>query len=451
MSKKIKPFVSIIGRPNVGKSTLINRLKGGRIAIVNDEPGVTRDRQYIDCEWGKHEFVAIDTGGIIFDEKDSLLVAVQKQIQIALDESDCIIFLVDAKAGTNVMDEEIGLMLKKQTKPVVLAVNKVDNLSNTAAAVTAEFYSYGFDNLFPVSSLHGTGIGELLDAVFEKLSFIDIKEAEEDDDDIVKLAIVGKPNVGKSSIINTIIGEERMIVHHVAGTTRDSIDTPFEYQGNKFILIDTAGMRRKSKVSDGTEYYSVNRSLKSIKRANVVAVVIDCNETISDQDLRVIHLAVEEGKAVFIIANKKDLLDVKDTKEVHTKELHRRLGSYNFAPVIYTSTVTKKNLFEIFALASMCLEENQRRIQTGLLNKAMQEITGVNPPPSSGGRHMKIYYSTQVSVSPPNFVLFVNDPDLVNKSYLRYVEQKLRDYFGFSGTPIKLNPRISQGDTKKQG
>ena len=431
-----KPLIAIVGQPNVGKSTLINRIKGQKIAIVHNEAGITRDRQYLECDWGEKTFIAIDTGGIILDEENSLLVAVQKQIDIAMEEADFIIFILDAKAGVTEVDQEIALKLKKQSKPIALAINKIDNPDNDY--LTAEFYSLGFDDVYPISAFHGIGIGELLDAIFDKIEGNDMPLDVEEDNEAVKLAIVGRPNAGKSSIINSILGEDRMIVHHIAGTTRDAVDNSFTYEDHEFTLIDTAGIRRKAKVTEDVEFYSVNRANKAIKRANVAGVVIDSNEGVTDQDFRIIKLVIEQGKALFIIANKQDLIN-KD--KVKIKEIHDRLALLNYIPVIYTSAVTKKNLFDILSIALLCFEENQRRISTGVLNKVMGEITGINPPPSVNGKHLKIYYSTQVNIQPPTILLFVNDPKLLMPSYMKYIEQKVRANFGFSGTPIRLIPK----------
>lgn len=448
MNKKI--LIAIIGQPNVGKSTFINRLTGKKIAIVHSEAGITRDRQYLECEWGRNTFTAIDTGGIIFKEQDSLLCAVQKQIEIAMEEADFIIFLLDAKTGITPVDQEIALRLKKQSKPVFVTVNKIDNPDNDY--LTAEFYSLGLGEPYPISAFHGIGIGELLDEIFSKFENKNpplptftkggLEEWETSDEtnkiDVVKLAIVGKPNVGKSSIINAVLGEDRMIVHHIAGTTRDAVDSSFTYQDHEFTLIDTAGLRRKARVTGNVEFYSVNRALKAIKKANVAGVVIDSSEGVTDQDFKIINLVIEQGKALFIVANKQDLIK-KD--KLQLIEIHNRLSIFNFIPVIHTSAITKKNLFDIFSISLLCLEENQRRISTGLLNKIMNEITGINPPPSVSGKHLKIYYVTQADIGPPTILLFVNDPKLLMPSYLKYIEQKVRENFGFSGTPIRLIPK----------
>lgn len=437
----MKPLVAIVGRPNVGKSTLINRLIGSRAAIVDDFPGVTRDRQYLDIEWLTHVFTVIDTGGIIPEETDTLLQAVQEQVKLAIFEAEVIVFVVDARDGITPVDREIADELRRTKKPVILAVNKADN--EHLKLLATEFYELNLGDPFDISAYHGLGINTLLDKVCDNFP----PNLEELESENLKIAIVGRPNVGKSSILNAITGEERMIVHNSSGTTRDAIDSYFTYYGKTYTLIDTAGIRRRARVEYGVEQFSVVRSLKAMDRADVVLVVIDATTGVTEQDQRIAGLAEDKGKACVIIVNKWDLVQKDNhTTKVFSDDLRKKLHFIDYAPIIFTSAVTRKRLFNIFETVEAAFEENNRRITTGLLNQIVNEAVALNPPPTDKGRSARIYYATQVSVKPPTFLLFTNNNKLFAASYVRYIENKIREAFSFSGTPIRLILRNREKD-----
>ncbi|NLB19066.1 MAG: ribosome biogenesis GTPase Der [Syntrophomonadaceae bacterium] len=432
-----KPVVAIVGRPNVGKSTLFNRLVGSRKAIVEDIPGVTRDRLYDSSDWLGREFVIIDTGGIRFDAGDIFTREIKLQAEIAIEEADVIIFVVDTQEGISPEDEQVANLLRKSKKPVVLAANKVENFDRQLEYY--EFYNLGLGDPIPVSAMHGRNIDELLDAVIS--CFAPASEYEEATD-AVKIAIVGRPNVGKSSIVNALLGETRVIVSTTPGTTRDAIDTPFSYEENKYILIDTAGMRKKGRITQTTERYSVIRALKSVERADVVLIVLDASEGVIEQDKKIAGFVHEQGKACIILVNKWDLIE-KDgrTMNVFDQDIREELKFLAYAPIIYVSALTKRRIFKIMELAEFVSGQHNRRIRTSELNQVVSEAMLLNPLPGGGGKQIKIYYATQVQTAPPAFVLFANHPDKVHFSYLRYLENVLRSNFGFEGTPIRLMVR----------
>ncbi len=429
----MKPVVAIVGRPNVGKSTFINRLVGNRSTIVDDFPGVTRDRQYLDIEWLTRTFIVIDTGGIIPEETDTLLKAVQDQVKLAIDEAEVIVFLVDAKDGITPIDREISDQLRRTKKPIVLVVNKADN--ENLKLLANEFYELNLGEPLDISAYHGIGINTVLDKICENFpENIDDEESEN-----LKIAIVGRPNVGKSSILNAVTGVDRMIVHNSSGTTRDAIDSFFTYYGKTYTLIDTAGIRRKARVDYGVEQFSVVRSLKAMDRADVILIVIDATTGATEQDQRIAGLAEDKGKACVIIVNKWDLVEKhNNTMNQFSEELLKKLHFVKYAPIIYTSAVTKKRLFNIFEIVEAAVEENSRRVTTGLLNQIINEAVALNPPPTDKGRNARIYYATQVSVKPPTFLLFTNNNKLFSDTYKRYIENKIREAFRFTGTPIRI-------------
>lgn len=436
-----KPVVAIVGRPNVGKSTLFNRLVGKRKAIVEDIPGVTRDRIYDSSDWAGREFIVIDTGGIRFDEGDIFTREVKLQAELAIEEADVIIFVVDAKEGISSEDEQLAVLLRKSKKALVLAANKVENFHKQLEYY--EFYKLGLGEPIPVSAMHGMNTNDLLDAVIEK--FPDSEE-EEEDSDAIKIAIVGRPNVGKSSLVNAFLGEERLIVSDIPGTTRDAIDTPFVFNGQKYILIDTAGIRKKSRISEATERYSVIRSLKSIERADVVLIMLDAVGGVIEQDKRVAGYVHEQAKANILVVNKWDLIE-KDghTMNQYDKDIRQELKFLSYSPLLYVSALTKKRIFKVLELVDFVAEQNNRRINTAELNKAINEAMMLNPLPGGGGKKVKILYATQVRTAPPTFVFFANHPEMVHFSYLRYLENVMRKNFGFEGTPIRLFVRQNKG------
>lgn len=429
-----KPVVAIVGRPNVGKSTLFNRLAGGRKAIVEDMPGVTRDRLYDSAEWLGREFMVIDTGGIRFDEGELFTREVKWQAELAIEEADVIVFVVDTKDGITHEDEQVAAILRKSRKPVVLAANKVENFDKQLEYY--EFYNLGLGDPIPVSAMHGRNTNDLLDAVVSHFAPL---SAYQEDEEAVKIAIVGRPNVGKSSLVNSLLGEERVIVSDVPGTTRDAIDTPFKYGGNKYILIDTAGIRKKSRIKEPTEKYSVVRSLKSVERADVVITMLDATEGVNEQDQRIAGYVHEQGKANIIVVNKWDLVE-KDERTMNKfdKDIREDLKFMAYSPILYVSALTRKRIYKILELADFVVEQHNRRISTAELNKVINEAMLLNPLPGGGGRRIKIFYCTQVRTAPPTFVLFANNPEMVHFSYLRYLENTLRSNFGFEGTPINL-------------
>ncbi|ORU00285.1 GTP-binding protein EngA [Anaerovibrio sp. JC8] len=430
-----KPIVAIVGRPNVGKSTLFNQIGKRRVSIVDDMPGVTRDRIYMDAEWLNHTFTMIDTGGIEFDESDQILRSMRQQAKIAMAEADVIVFVVDGRVGLTSADEEVGHMLRSAKKPVVLAINKID--SPQLEANIYEFYNLGLGDPIGISASNALGLGDLLDAVVESFPQNDEEEKEEDE---ISIAVIGRPNVGKSSIVNALIGEERVIVSDIAGTTRDAIDTHFVSDGNKFMLIDTAGMRRKGKIDEAVERYSVMRSLRAVDRADVVLMVINAFEGITEQDKKIAGYAHESGKGVVIIVNKWDIFPDKDDKSTlrFTEDLRDELGFLQYAPVLYTSALTHQRIPRITELVKYVADQQSMRIQTSVLNELIRDAVSVNPPPSHRGKQLKIYFMTQADICPPKFIVFVNDPELMHFSYLRFLENRLRESFGFEGTPLKL-------------
>ena len=433
-----KPIVAIVGRPNVGKSTLFNRIAGERISIVEDTPGVTRDRIYADAEWLDHHFTLIDTGGLEPDSDDMMLKHMYSQAEIAISSADVILFVVDVRTGMTDMDMQVANILRKADKPVVLAVNKVDDLAKYGMQVY-EFYSLGLGDPFGVSGGQMIGLGDLLDEVVKHFP------ADKDDsaeDDSIKVAIIGKPNVGKSSLVNRILGENRVIVSDVAGTTRDAIDSEYELNGQKYVFIDTAGMRRKAKIKESIEKYSIIRAVAAVERADVCILMINAVEGITEQDTKVAGIAHEAGKAVIIAVNKWDLIE----KDNHTmnkflKDIDTEFKYLSYAPRIFISAATGQRVTKLFELITMVSENNSRRIATGMLNDVLIEAMAMNQPPAEKGKQLRIYYMTQVSVKPPTFVLFVNDTELLHFSYKRYLENQLRDAFGFVGTPIPFFAR----------
>lgn len=433
----MKPVVAIVGRPNVGKSTLFNKIVGERASIVDNVPGVTRDRLYRDAEWLGKEFLLVDTGGLEPESKDFILSKVKDQAQIAMREADVIVFVVDGHAGVTALDQDVATVLRNHDKPVIIAVNKIDDAVKHAELVY-EFYGFGFDNVIPVSAEHTKNIGDLLDAVIENLR--DFQEIEEEEG--LKIAVVGKPNAGKSSLINRMLGEERTIVSDIAGTTRDAIDSSFEYKGSKYVLIDTAGIRRRSKVDEDLEYYSVLRAMKAIKRADVVYIVFDAEEGLTEQDKRIAGMAHEERKPVVITVNKWDKID-KDSMSAKEYEeaLRQELQFMSYAPILFVSALTGQRVMSLIDMSNKIYEEYTRRITTGLLNQVIKEALMLNPPPTRKGRAININYATQIETAPPRFVIFANHPELVHFSYIRYIENKLREAFGFEGAPIEIEVR----------
>ena len=439
----MKPIVAIVGRPNVGKSTLFNRLTRSKMAIVEDYPGVTRDRLYQDAEWNDRKFTLIDTGGIEVKSDDTILAQVRTQAQVAMEEADVIIFMCDIKAGVTNEDMEIAQMLRRTKKDVILAVNKVEDFSRMEDLY--EFYALGLDEPYPISASHGMNTGDLLDRLME---LIDQFDEEEYEPDVIKIAVVGRPNVGKSSLTNAILGQERAIVSNIPGTTRDAIDTPFERNGQQYVIIDTAGMRRKSKVAETTtERYSVIRSLRAVDRADAVLMVINAEEGLIEQDKKIVGYAHEQGKAIILVVNKWDLIE-KDDKTAITmeKEIRSELLFLQYAPMIFVSAMTKQRVHKLIDLINYGVEQNNLRISTSVLNEVIRDAVQLNPPPSDKGKRLKIFYATQSGVRPPTFVLFVNEPEIMHFSYERFLENKIRENFGFDGTPIKIVVRKRSED-----
>lgn len=432
----MKPIVAIVGRPNVGKSTLFNNLVGDRVAIVDDMPGVTRDRLYRETEWNGTEFVIVDTGGLEPRNNDFMMTKIKEQAEVAMNEADVILFVVDGKAGVNPLDEEIAYILRKKQKPIILCVNKIDNFVEQQDDVY-DFWGLGFENLVPISGGHKVNLGDLLDLVTEMIEKIELPEEEED---TLKLAIIGKPNAGKSSLVNRLSGEERTIVSDIAGTTRDAIDTVVQYNDKKYMIIDTAGIRRKSKVEESLEYYSVLRAIKTIKRADVCILMLDGKEGLTEQDKRIAGIAAEELKPIVVVVNKWDLVDKnKVTMKSMREELYAELPFLSYAPIEFVSAVTGQRTTKILEISDTIYEEYTKRISTGLLNTVLKEAVLMNNPPTRKGRVVKINYATQVSVAPPRFVLFCNYPELIHFSYARYIENKFRESFGFEGSPILIS------------
>ena len=432
----MKPIVAIVGRPNVGKSTLFNNLVGDRVAIVDDMPGVTRDRLYRETEWNGTEFVIVDTGGLEPRNNDFMMTKIKEQAEVALHEAEVIFFVVVLKAGVNPLDEEIAYILRKKQKPIILCVNKIDNFVEQQDDVY-DFWGLGFENLVPISGGHKVNLGDLLDLVTEMIEKIELPEEEED---TLKLAIIGKPNAGKSSLVNRLSGEERTIVSDIAGTTRDAIDTVVQYNDKKYMIIDTAGIRRKSKVEESLEYYSVLRAIKTIKRADVCILMLDGKEGLTEQDKRIAGIAAEELKPIVVVVNKWDLVDKnKVTMKSMREELYAELPFLSYAPIEFVSALTGQRTTKILEISDTIYEEYTKRISTGLLNTVLKEAVLMNNPPTRKGRVVKINYATQVSVAPPRFVLFCNYPELIHFSYARYIENKFRESFGFEGSPILIS------------
>lgn len=439
-----KPIVAIVGRPNVGKSTLFNALAGENISIVKDTPGVTRDRIYADVTWLKHHFTMIDTGGIEPDSSDIILSQMREQAQIAIDTADVILFLVDVRQGLQDADSKVADMLRRSKKPVILVVNKVDSFQKFMADVY-EFYNLGIGDPIPVSAASRLGIGDMLDAV---VALFPERAGGEEEDDRPKIAIVGKPNVGKSSIINKLTGKNRVIVSDIAGTTRDAIDTDIRFNGKDYVFIDTAGLRRKNKIKEELERYSIIRTVTAVERADVVVVVIDAKEGVTEQDAKIAGIAHERGKGVIIAVNKWDAIEKNDrTIYEFTRRVREVLSFMMYAEILFISAETGQRLPKLFEIIDMVIENQTLRIQTGVLNEIITEAVAMQQPPSDRGRRLKIFYVTQVSVKPPTFVIFVNDKELMHFSYTRYLENKIRDAFGFRGTSLKFIIR----ERKEQG
>lgn len=439
-----KPIVAIVGRPNVGKSTLFNALAGENISIVKDTPGVTRDRIYADVTWLNYHFTLIDTGGIEPDSGDIILSQMREQAQIAIDTADVIIFLVDVRQGLQDADSKVADMLRRSKKPVVLVVNKVDSFQKYMADVY-EFYNLGIGDPVPVSASSRLGIGDMLDEVSGHFS----EESEgEEEDERPKVAIVGKPNVGKSSIINKLVGENRVIVSDIAGTTRDAIDTNIRFQGREYVFIDTAGLRRKNKIKEELERYSIIRTVTAVERADVVVVVIDATEGVTEQDAKIAGIAHDRGKGMIVAVNKWDAIE-KNDKTIYefSRKVREVLSFMPYAEILFISAETGQRLGRLFETIDMVIENQTLRIQTGVLNEIIMEATAMQQPPSDKGKRLKIFYVTQVTVKPPTFVIFVNDKELMHFSYTRYLENRIRDTFGFKGTSLKFIIR----ERKEQG
>lgn len=435
---KRKPIVAIVGRPNVGKSTFVNRLIGARNSIVHDMPGVTRDRIYFDVEWQNKGFTVIDTGGIIPGDGDDIMVSIFDQARLACEEADRIIFLVDGKDGINPVDYDIANILRQSGKPIFLAVNKCDNPDSLL--MTSDFYALSVGNPIGISALHGSGgVGDLLDVVTEGFD----ESEEEEKDGRIRIAIVGRPNAGKSSIVNSLLNTQRVIVSDVSGTTRDSIDSFITYNDKEFVIVDTAGIRKKSKVDYGVEKFAVDRAIRSIRECDVAVLVIDAKEGISDQDKKISSIITESGKGIIVAINKWDLIEEKKANTINKfeQELAKDIPFLSYAPKIFISALTKQRLGQIFDKSLEVYEQCVKRVSTGLLNKVINEAYALNPPTSFKGKRLKVLYTTQAAIQPPTFVLFVNNEELLKDSYKRYLENKLREAFGFFGTPIRISVR----------
>ena len=431
-----KPIVAIVGRPNVGQSTLFNIFANSRISIVEDTPGVTRDRLYADTEWLDNEFMMVDTGGIEIMNTDKIAVSIRQQAQIAIAEADVILFVCDARAGITHEDAEVAKMLRQSKKPIVLAINKADSPKQEMEIF--EFYNLGIGEPIPVSAANHLGLGDLLDAVVEKFPETSAY-GEDGNEDEIKVALIGRPNVGKSSIFNTLVGEERSIVSDVAGTTRDAIDTPVIREGQKFLFIDTAGMRRKARIDEPIEKYSIIRSLRAVDRSDVVLMVIDAIDGITEQDKKIAGYAHEAGKGIVLVVNKWDLYDKDNTSTLrYTENLRRELVFMQYAPVVFVSAMTKQRIHRLPEVIHYVAEQNAMRISTSVLNQVVEDAIAINPPPTEKGQRLKILYATQVKIKPPTFVIFVNEPEIMHFSYQRYLENKLREAFGFEGTPLQM-------------
>ncbi len=433
-----KPTVAIIGKPNVGKSTFFNYIVGSRISIVEDTPGVTRDRVYAETNWRGRNFTVVDTAGIEPESDDTIISQMREQAKIAIDIADVILFLTDVKQGVTAADQEIAIMLKKSKKPVVLVCNKADNMSRDRNEIY-EFYNLGMGEPYPVSAANALGIGDVLDALYENFPE---KSDDEDDDGRIKVAVIGKPNVGKSSLINKILGENRTIVSNIAGTTRDAIDTEYENEYGKYVLIDTAGIRRKSKVSESIEKFSIMRTLLAIERADVCLMMIDANEGVTDQDAKIAGEAHEAGKGIIIVVNKWDEYEKETgTLEKYKKDIYAKLSYLSYAPVIFISAKTGQRVDKLFNMINNVAEQNAMRVSTATLNQVINEAIAIVQPPTDKGKRLKILYGTQVSIKPPTFVIFVNNKELFHFSYERYLVNQIRKEFGLEGTPVRIIAR----------
>ena len=435
MARKSKPIVAVVGRPNVGKSTLFNALAGEKISIVKDTPGITRDRIYADITWLDRSFTLIDTGGIEPDSSDIILSQMREQAQIAIDTADVIIFLVDVKQGLQDADAKVADMLRRSHKPVVLVVNKVDNFDKYMADVY-EFYNLGIGEPVPVSAANRLGIGDMLEIVCDHFPE---EEGEEEEDERIRVAIVGKPNVGKSSLINKMLGENRLIVSDIAGTTRDAVDTDVTFNDREYVFIDTAGLRRKNKVKEELEHFMILRTVSAVERADVVVMVIDASEGVTEQDAKIAGIAHDRGKAVVIAVNKWDAIE-KDDKTIYrfTEDVRNTLSFMQYAEIIFISAKTGQRLPKLFETIDMVSENHAMRVATGVLNEIMAEAVAMQQPPSDKGKRLRLYYITQAAVKPPTFVIFVNDKELMHFSYTRYIENQIRETFGFKGTPLRF-------------
>ncbi|MEI5907179.1 ribosome biogenesis GTPase Der [Bacillus spongiae] len=431
-----KPVIAIVGRPNVGKSTIFNRIVGERISIVEDVAGVTRDRIYSSGEWLTHEFNIIDTGGIDIGD-EPFLEQIRQQAEIAINEADVIVFMTNGREGVTAADEEVAKILYRSKKPVVLAVNKVDNPD--MREMVYDFYALGFGEPYPISGSHGVGLGDMLDEV---VNHFPNKSENEYGEEVIKFSLIGRPNVGKSSLVNAILGEERVIVSDIEGTTRDAVDSSYSYQDQEYVIIDTAGMRKKGKVYESTEKYSVLRALRAIDRSDVVLIVLNGEEGIREQDKKIAGYAHEAGRGIVIVVNKWDAIE-KDEKTMKNFEenIREHFQFLSYAPVVFLSAKTKKRLHTLLPMINMASENHSLRIQSSVLNDVIMDAVAMNPTPTDNGKRLKIYYATQVAVKPPTFVVFVNEPELLHFSYKRFLENRIRDTFNFEGTPIKIIPR----------
>ncbi len=433
--KKNKPIVAVVGRPNVGKSTLFNVMAGENISIVKDTPGITRDRIYADVTWLNHNFTLVDTGGIEPDSSDIILSQMREQAQIAIETADVIMFMVDVKQGLVDADSKVADMLRRSHKPVVLVVNKVDSFDKMMADVY-EFYNLGIGDPHPISSVNRMGIGDMLDEV---VSYFPEGSEEEEEDDRIKVAIVGKPNVGKSSLINKLLGENRLIVSDIAGTTRDAVDAEVTYNGKEYVFIDTAGLRRKNKIKEELERFMIIRTVSAVERADVVVLLIDAKEGVTEQDAKIIGIAHERGKAIIVAVNKWDAVE-KDDKTIYrfTEKVRQTLAFMPYAEIIFISALTGQRIGKLYETIDIVAENHALRVATGVLNEIMTEAVAMQQPPADKGKRLRLYYITQVSVKPPTFVIFVNDKELMHFSYTRYIENQIREAFGFKGTPLRF-------------
>ncbi len=431
-----KPVVAIVGRPNVGKSTIFNRIVGERVSIVEDIPGVTRDRIYSSAEWLTHDFNIIDTGGIEIGD-EPFLEQIRQQAEIAIEEADVIIFMTNGREGVTAADEQVAKILYKTKKPVVLAVNKIDNPD--MREMIYDFYALGFGEPWPISGSHGLGLGDLLD---ECAKHFPQEDENQYGDEVIKFSLIGRPNVGKSSLVNAFLGQERVIVSNIAGTTRDAIDTPYEYDGHEYVIIDTAGMRKKGKVYETTEKYSVLRALRAIERSDVVLVVLNAEEGIQEQDKKIAGYAHEAGKAIVVVVNKWDAIEKDEkTMNVFTQQIREHFLFLDYAPIIFVSANTKQRVHQILPIVQRVSENHAMRIQSSILNEVIEDAVARNPAPTDKGRRLRIYYATQVAIQPPTFVVFVNETELMHFSYERFLENRIRETFDFEGTPIRLITR----------